>query len=78
MTLMAAISVRAPFAPTVSISQAVFRVSRRACSMDIRDSAMCACTVPCWAIGLPNATRDTARLHISSSARSDIPMARMQ
>ena len=75
---MAAISVRAPFAPTLSISHAVFSVSSRACSISIRDSAIAVRTVPCSASVLPNATRDVARLHISSSARSATPIARMQ
>ena len=40
-TLMAAISDRAPLAPSRSISQAVFSVSSRAWSISILDSAIC-------------------------------------
>ena len=77
-TLMAAISLRAPFAPTVSIIHAALRVSSRACSIAIRDSAIHCCTTPWRASGLPNATRSTERRHIRSSARSAMPIARMQ
>ena len=75
---MAAISVRAPLAPTLSISQAAFSTSSRACSISSRDSAICCCTTPWSASGPPNATREPARSIIRSSARSAMPMARMQ
>ena len=68
----------APFAPTVSISHAAFIVSRRACSISMRDSAISAWIVPWSAIGWPNATRCCVRSHISRSAFSAMPMARMQ
>jgi hypothetical protein len=47
-------------------------------SISIRLSAICSRTTPCRAISCPNATRDTARSHISFSARSAAPIARMQ
>src|SRR5690606_10768421 len=78
ITLIAATSDRAACTPCLSISQAVLRVSSRACSIAIRDSAICSRTTPCLASGPPNASRDSARLHISSSARSAAPIARMQ
>ena len=79
ITLIAATSVRAPLAPTVSISQAVFSVISRACSIAIRDSAICClhhallAPAPCRT---PPAT--PPGWHISSSARSAMPTARMQ
>lgn len=72
------ISVCAPRLPTVSISQAVFSTSSRSCSTVTRASAIQFCTTPCWASGLPKAVRATARRHISSIARSAIPISRMQ
>ncbi len=75
---MAWISVCAPWLPTVSISQAVLSTSSRACSMRTRDCAIQCCTMPWSAIGRPKVTRDTVRRHISSSARSAMPMSRMQ
>ena len=36
------------------------------------------CQTDCAATGLPNATRELSRLHISSSARSATPIERMQ
>ena len=77
-TLIAAISVRAWRLPTVSISHAVFSVSSRAISISMRDSAIQSWTFPRMAIGWPKVTRETARAHIASSARSAAPMARMQ
>ena len=56
---------RAPFLPTVSMSQAAFIVSRRACSISMRLSAMRSWTTPWSASGLPNATRPCARSHIN-------------
>src|SRR5690606_6632262 len=44
--LMAWISVWAPLLPTVSMSHAVFRVSRRSCSIFTRDSAIQSRTTP--------------------------------
>ena len=41
-------------------------------------SATCSRTTPCSASGCPNATRSSARRHISSSARSAMPIRRMQ
>ena len=35
-----------------------------------RASAMRSCVIDCWATVLPNAVREVARLHISSSART--------
>ena len=78
MTLMAAISDRAPLAPTLSIRSAVLRTMSRAWSISIRDSAICSRTTPWRAISWPKATRDTARSHISFRARSAAPIARMQ
>ena len=69
---------RACLLPTVSISQAAFSVSSRAISISIRDSAIQSWTLARSATGWPNVTRDTARAHISSSARSAAPIARMQ
>jgi hypothetical protein len=77
-TLIAAISMRAPLLPTVSMSQAALRTSSRACSISMRDSAMRSWTTPCSASGLPNGVRSHARSHISSSAFSARPTARMQ
>ena len=44
----------------------------------MRLSAMRSCTTPCSASGLPNGVRICARMHISSSAFSARPIARMQ
>ena len=44
----------------------------------MRESAIASRTVPCSASGRPKATRDLARSTISASARSAMPMARMQ
>ena len=77
-TLIAAISVRAPLAPTLSISQAALSTSSRACSIASRDSAIHSWTTPCRAIVDPKVERDDARAHISSSARSATPRLRMQ
>ena len=60
------------------IMYAVFSVKRRAVSIWMRDSAMRSRQTPCSEIRLPNATRSFKRLHISSSARSATPIARMQ
>ena len=76
--LMAAISIRAPLGPAVSSSQAVFWTSSRSCSIVMRASAMSRRTAPCSASVRPNAVRDSARRAISSSARSLMPIARMQ
>ncbi len=78
ITLMAEISIRAPLLPTVSISQAAFSVSSRAWSISMRQSAIHSWITPCSASVLPNATRPRTRRHISSSARSAMPMQRMQ
>ncbi len=77
-TLIAAISVAAPFAPWLSISHAVLSTSSRACSTSMRDSAICSRTTPCSESGRLNATRDCARRTIRSIARSAIPISRMQ
>ena len=77
-TLIIAISARAALLPTVSIMCAAFSVSSRHWSIAMRDSAMRSRVTPWSAIGLPNATRDFVRLHISSSMRSDRPISRMQ
>src|SRR5262245_49543709 len=77
-TLIAEISMRAPLLPTVSISHAVLSTSRRTCSISIRLSAIHCWITPCSASGLPNAVRARTRRHISSSARSATPIARMQ
>src|SRR5665811_2106093 len=76
-TLIAAISVRAPLAPKLSISHAVLYTSNRAWSMSIRDCAISSCTTPWSDRCLPNATRDFARSTISPRARSAIPIARI-
>ena len=75
---MAWISVCAPWLPTVSISQAVLSTSRRSCSIRMRDSAIQSWTTPCWAMGLPNAVRLSVLRHMSSTARSAMPISRMQ
>ena len=54
---MADTSMRAPLLPTVSISQAVLRARRRACSMSMRESAIHSWMTPCSDNGLPNAMR---------------------
>ena len=77
-TLIIAISARATLLPTVSIMCAAFRVSRRVCSISIRELAIASITTPWSASGLPNAIRDFARAHIASSDRSASPMSRMQ
>ena len=77
-TLICAISLFATLLPTVSIMYAAFKVSRRAMSISIRESAILSMLPPRRARGLPNAVRFTERLHISSSARSAIPIERMQ
>ena len=69
---------RACLLPTVSISQAALRVSRRAISISMRDSAIQSCTLARSANGWPKVTREAARAHISSSARSAAPIVRMQ
>src|SRR3954451_8676234 len=56
-TLTIASSFRAALLQTVSISEAAFIVSSRACSISIRDSAMSARIVPCSASGRPKAMR---------------------
>ena len=75
-TLIAEISIRAPRLPTVSISQAVFSTSRRACSISIRASAIHWRITPWSMIGLPKATRDACAT-IIDSARSARPIARI-
>ena len=77
-TLMAAISMRAPLLPTVSISHAVFSVRSRTISSSMRASAIQSWMFDRWAIGCPNVTRCSARSHIRSSARSAAPIVRMQ
>ena len=77
-TLIAEISIRAPLAPTVSMSQAALSTMRRACSILMRLSAIQFWTTPCSASVLPKATRCVARSHMTSNARSAIPMRRMQ
>ena len=57
ITLMAEISIRAPLLPTVSISHAAFSVSRRACSISMRQSAIHSWITPCSASVLPKVTR---------------------
>ena len=54
------------------------RVSRRACSTSQRERAMSARTLPCSLSLRPNATRDSARRHMSSSANWAAPISRMQ
>ena len=72
-TLIAEISVAAPFAPTVSISQARLQHQQPqlldAGSGTRRSSLR---TTPCSASGRPNATRSSTRRHIRSNARSAI------
>jgi hypothetical protein len=46
--------------------------------MAMRDSAIHSWITPCRESSLPNATRLTARVHMASSARSAMPIARMQ
>ena len=45
--LIMAISLRAPLAPTLSIIQAVFSTSSRACSISIRERAIHSEMLPC-------------------------------
>ena len=61
-----------------SIFQAACMVSSRAPSISIRDFAMKSWTNCFSASGPPKASRSIARVHMSSSARSAAPMARMQ
>ena len=77
-TLIAAISVRACWFPTVSISHAVLSTSRRIISSSIRASAIQSRMLALCETGLPNVSRSSARVHMSSSARSAAPIARMQ
>ena len=77
-TLMADISVIACFTPKLSIFQAAWSVSKRACSIAMRASATRSKLPPKRMIGLPNATRSWPRLRASSSAFSAMPIARMQ
>ena len=77
-TLIIEISRRASRLPSVSILQAAFSVSRRACSVSIRLLATKSWT-NCLSASLPpNASRSLARWHIISIARSQVPIARMQ
>ena len=78
MTLIIAISALATLLPTVSIMCAAFRVSSRAWSIMQRESAIRSCQTEWVDSTLPNAVRELSRLHISSSARSAMPMLRMQ
>ncbi len=77
-TLIAEICWRAARLPSVSIFQAAKRVSRRAWSISIREAAIASWTNCLSASGPPKATRSLARRHIISSARSAVPIARMQ
>ncbi len=76
--LMAWISVWAALLPTVSISHAALSTSSRSCSMRTRASAIQSRITPWSASGFPKATRESARAHISSIARSARPIERMQ
>ena len=58
--------------------QAALRVRRRACSVSIRDFATKSWTNCFSASFEPNASREFARRHIISIARSQLPIARMQ
>ena len=69
---------RACWLPTVSISHAVFSTSSRSISSSIRASAIQSRMFAFWETGLPNVSRSSARAHISDSARSAAPIARMQ
>ena len=62
----------------MSIIQAALSVSSRAMSMRQRASAIRSWVTVCEATVLPKATRDDARLHINSNARSARPIRRMQ
>ena len=63
-TLIMAISARAALLPTLSIMSAAFKVSSRACSISMRDSAIQCLFTLCSAMVLPKATRDMARWHM--------------
>ena len=77
-TLIIEISCRAARLPSVSICQAALRVSSRAWSTSMRDRATKSWT-NCFSASLPpNVSRSLARRHISSIARSAVPIARMQ
>ena len=69
---------RAFLPPTLSTSQAVFSTSSRSISSSMRASAIQSRMFERVETGLPNVSRSSARLHISSSARSAAPTARMQ
>ena len=77
-TLIAEISNRAPRLPWVSSSHAAFWHNNLACSISMRDLAICSRTTPCSASRLPNAVRDFARSHMSDKAHSAAPIRRMQ
>ena len=62
----------------MSISQAAFIVSSRTISSSIRDSAIQSWMLAFSATGLPNVVRASARWHSRSSARSAMPIDRMQ
>jgi hypothetical protein len=68
---------RAALLPAVSMTWLARWHSSRACSISIRDSAICCCTTPWSASGRPKATRDCDRSTMSASARSAAPSARM-
>mmetsp|Transcript_28633 Transcript_28633/g.97540 ORF Transcript_28633/g.97540 Transcript_28633/m.97540 type:complete len:223 (+) Transcript_28633:211-879(+) len=64
--------------PLASMRCAASRTRWRAASMSPRARATSSSTPSRAASGLPKATRDSARAHMSESARSHWPMARMQ
>ena len=77
-TLIIAISAFAVLLPATSMIHAAFKVNKRAMSILQRASAIRSRVTPCSATVRPKATRDDARLHMSSSERSARPMRRMQ
>src|SRR5207248_3296770 len=69
---------RASRLPTVSMSHAVFMVSRRTISISIRASAIQSRMFSRVLTGAPKVSRSAARRHSNCSARSAAPTDRMQ
>ncbi len=69
---------RASLGEVWSIIHAVFRVSRRACSIFMRASAMTSMLAPNLYSGRPKASRCVARSQSNSKAFSAEPIERMQ
>ena len=76
--LIIAIRSFAALLPPSSILAAALNVNKRACSISQAERAMSSRIDCCLLNGLPNAIRVSARTHIISSARCDMPTRRMQ